>query len=241
MLATYPELLPNLPVIKTALSYLRNTPDLALTRPYGPLARNLVKLLGNRFRATPMETRYGPSTPGLIHLLRLFELDQTEIEGPFLTAIGSYISTVISEAWEQTTRAPNDPTTPGFGPDPAHWLDVVPRTFRFTWGRDLLLPNSIDPAFEKDSDPIVCEATSTIRSQSGNTYTQITVPGRPELAEATFYPGPSDDPESPAFLSTLQKWERGEVSPALTSTPRLASACAATGGCQTKKAVIATN
>lgn len=240
IIATYPDQVANLPTIQTALVYLKDTPDLTLARPYGPLARNLVKLLGTRFRATPMEAIYGPSTPGLIHLLRLFEKDPTEVAGPLLPAIGTYISTVMTEAWEQTIRSPNDSTLPGFGPDPEQWLTFVPRTFKFSWGRDLLLPESIDPAFDQESNPIECDSASTVRSQISNTYTQVTAPGRPDLAETTFYPGPSDDPESPAFLSTLKKWEESEIAPALNSTPRLTAACARQSGCRTKKAVIIT-
>lgn len=240
MIATYPDFLPNLPVIKTALIYLRDTPDLALPRPYGPLARNLVKLLGSRFRGTPMESKYGPSTPGLIHLLRLFELDSNEVNSPFLADIGRYISAVVSDAWEQTIAPPDDADTPGFGPEPERWLDFVPRTLRFSFGRDLIFPQSIDPMVERESGQIECDSTHTIRSQSSNLYTQITVPGRPDLAQTSFYPGTSDDPAAATFLSTLKKWEQSEVSPARSSTSRLNSACTATGGCRTEKVVMST-
>jgi acyl-homoserine lactone acylase PvdQ len=235
LLVNHPNLFTNPKRVETVHRYLKQVSDLSITQQYGPLADNFLSLASTYFRPTPMADIYGKAGPGLIHLLRKFEVDPQIIEGEFLPDIADYVSRTLLDAWNLTIQSPTDPTRPGFGPDPERWINFVRPNMTLEWSKNMTLNESLDSDHNIETGIIECQHSGTLRSQSSNIYTQITVEGRRDLSKISFAPGTSDDPNDPHFQSQLHLWEQSALSPAPLDYEAISAVCGANTSCTTKK------
>jgi acyl-homoserine lactone acylase PvdQ len=235
LLANHPNLLPNSKEVESVQALLKQTSDLNITQPYGPLALNVLSIASTYFRPTPMSNIYGKGGGGLIHLLRKFEINPEIIEGEYLNDIATYVSKTLIDAWNLTIQSPSDPTNPGYGTNPEQWLNFVKPNMTLEWSKNMTLQESLDDRANIETGLIECQSSGTLRSQPSNIYTQITVEGHRELSQISFAPGTSDDPNDPHFQSQLNLWEQSQVYSTPLDYNATASSCAGQTACSTKK------
>jgi acyl-homoserine lactone acylase PvdQ len=235
LLINHPTALPNIKDVEVVQSYLKQVSDLRITQPYGPLAQNVLSIAPTYFRPTPMADIYGKAGPGLIHLLRKFEADPQIIEGDLINDVGNYVSKTLIDAWDKTIQSPTNTTNPGYGSNPEEWINFVKPNMTLEWSKNMTLLDSLDKESDIETGIIECQSSATLRSQSSNIYTQITVEGNRNLSMISFAPGTSDDPNDPHFQSQLNLWEQSQVSPATLDYDSVEFGCATTASCSTKK------
>ena len=235
LLSNYANLLTDPKEVERINTYLKSVTDLSITQPYGPLADNFLSIASTYFRPTPMANVYGKGGAGLIHLLRKFEADPESIAVELLDDIANYISKTLIDAWNLTVQSPSDLTNPGYGSDPKRWINFVKPNMTLEWSKNMTLSESLDPNYNIETGIIECQSSATLRSQSSNIYTQITIEGHRELSKVSFAPGTSDDPDDSHFQSQLSLWEQSQVSPATLEYDSVESACATNASCTTKK------
>ncbi len=200
---------------------------LSANEPYYPLVAKIRGRSITFFRSTSMAHEvYGGGEGGLIHFLRKFKENPSNVITPEYRAeiINWLFDRSLALAWVETIASP-DAEPPGYGPDPAHWSDYMDRNLVIRFHSDGIFESSLMREHNIVISNLECQDAGTIRSQSGNFYTQVTYLNNMDQAETLYAPGNDENPFSEAFENQMQRFQSSETKLSPLSIEQAQSLC----------------
>ncbi|MCB0332277.1 MAG: penicillin acylase family protein, partial [Bdellovibrionales bacterium] len=238
LVKNYPALIPQNDEAFVALSYL-NAWDGSLdtSSPYAPMARVVRSIARNKdFYAHTSMSRDYPFPAAFFRSL--------DVEGESYSLANDYVEDAIQwvfigilpTAWQLVNSSPSESEF-GHGSDPQFWNSYVKKTISIPYVEGITLKETVDPAFDIETEQVICPSKLTLHSQEGNFYTQITPLIDINGSQTAIAPGNSDNPASQFYSSELSGFQVGKVSASPIDRNLIESNCVATSveGCSYEK------
>ena len=190
-----------------------------LTEPGAALAGEINTFF--RFINTPLAATYGGGESGITRFLRdLAARIAADPRTPLNQDEHDFLDRTLAGAWQSANQR--------FGDDPARWNDRARALFtrqRLGYFDSLDGFGSLDPQHDLSMPPLDTIDGGTIRSQSGQSYTQYVPLHDVDSAMTLLPPGQSERPDAASRTSTVPLWQGALLHPAPLSrgaTSRLA-------------------
>lgn len=163
-----------------------------------------------RPRGTPLAGKFGGGDPGHRMFLGYVHARLAKDRNADISADEqSWIDNTLADAWRSAKKR--------YGADPAQWkkealaqVQKVPRGYLDSLDGF----GSLDPAHDQPTPGITCVDGSTVKSQSGQSYTQYVPLHDVDSAKSLLPFGPSERPGNPWLAITRDLWATGELHPA---------------------------